>query len=380
MTSKRALPSPLHRKSATRPKIQDVARAAGVSLGTVSAVLNGKSVVKEDTRRSVQEAIKALGYHPDPYARNLPRRTTQVLGVIVSNLINPFFSELAQAIETEAARFGYQIALTATNFSPETHLSAVQQFVSARVAGIAVMTSERNLVAQQLLANSGVPSTFLDVGKRLANCTNIRIDSRGGMKATVEHLLELGHRDLLFLRNSQETSGPPLLSHRMREQGFATAVKACGLSGLNVHVLDAVGPGAEAGEAAVNSAIDAFYFSAVIAVTDMVALGACRGLQQRGFRIPGDVSVVGFDNTFLSQFLSPALTTVNIERAQLSEIVVRELLSRSQSTLTHKSISMPTQLIKRESTAAPNHDRRLKLRFGKLARGGNSAYGANGLL
>ena len=287
--------------------------------------------------------------------------------MILSNLINPFFSELAEAVEKEAAKFGYQIALTATNFSPEAHLDAVQQFVSSRVAGIAVLTSESNVVAQQMLAKSGVRSTFLDVGKPSENCTNIKIDSRGGMKATVEHLLELGHRDLLFLRNSQKTSGPPLLSHQMRDQGFAAAINACGLSDLKVNVLDAIGPGAEAGETAITSALDQFYFTAVVAVTDMVALGAYRGLQQRGFHIPGDVSVVGFDNTYISRFLSPSLTTVNIERTQLSEIVVRELLSREQISSAKKSIRVPTNLITRESTAAPNRDSRLTRRFQKVA-------------
>lgn len=366
MTSKMASRLAPRDKGFTRPKIQDVARAAGVSLGTVSAVLNGKSVVKEQTRQSVQEAIAKLGYHPDLYASNLARRSTRVLGVIVSNLINPFFSELAEAIEGEAAKFDYQIALTATNFSPEAHLAAVKQFMSARVAGIAVMTSERNIVAQQLLAQSGVRSTFLDVGKPSANCTNIKIDLRGGMKATVEHLLALGHRDLLFVRNSQKAGGPPLLSHKMRDQGFAAAIQSCGLEDLRVHVLDAIGSGAEAGETAIVSALETFSFTAVIAVTDMVALGVYRGLQQQGLRIPEDVSVVGFDNTYISRFLSPSLTTVNIERTQLSEIVVRTLLSPEENSSSRRSLSMPTNLVARESTAKPNRDGRLRASFAKF--------------
>lgn len=360
MTSPKTPPAIQRSKSVTRPKIQDVARVAGVSLGTVSAVLNGKSVVKGETRQHVQDAIAKLGYHPDLHARNLRRRTTRVLGVVVSNLINPFFSELAQAIEIEAARFGYQIALTATNFSPEAHLAAVEQFVSARVAGIAVMTSECSLVAQEVLARSGVPSTFLDVGKPSVNCTNIKIDLCGGMKATVEHLLGLGHRDLLYIRNSQKASGPPLLSHHMRDQGFAAAMNACGFKDLKVSILDAIGPGAEAGETAIASALDRFDFTAVIAVTDMVALGTCRGLQQRGLRIPEDVSVVGFDNTYISRFLSPSLTTVDIERKKLSEIVVKELLSSGPRTAPRKPIFMPTNLVIRESTAAPSRDGFLK--------------------
>ncbi len=357
----------LPRRSVARPKIQDVARAAGVSLGTVSAVLNGKSVVKEVTRQHVLDAIAKLGYHPDLYASNLARRGTRVLGVIVSNLINPFFSELAEAIEVEAARFGYQIALTATNFSPEAHLAAVQQFLSARVAGIAIMTSERNLVAQQILMKSDVPCTFLDVGKASANFTNVKIDSRGGMRATVEHLLELGHQDLLFLRNSQQGIGPALLSHQMRDQGFTAAINGCGLSNLNVNVVDAIGPGAGAGESAIALALEQFHFTAVVAVTDMVALGVYRGLQQRGLRIPQDVSVVGFDNTYISRFLWPSLTTVDIERTRLSEIVVESLLSSGSIRGARRAVSMSTNLIVRESTSGPNLGSRRTLSSQKLA-------------
>ena len=338
-------------RTAARPKIGDVAKLAGVSLGTVSAVLNDNGRASLATRERVQAAIASLGYRPDLYASNLARRQTQILGVVVSNLQNPFFAETAQAIEEEAVRHGYQISLMATNFSPKQHRAAVTQLLGARLAGIAVVTSEHDDVSYDLVLSSGVPSVFLDVGKGTANSSSIRVDSRGGMQSIVSHLLQLGHRDLLFVRNSQQVNGRPLLSHKLRNQGFAAAIRACSMRGLTTHVVDLRGPGADAGESAIAQTIDALHYTAVIAITDLVAMGVYRGLQSRKVRIPDDVSVVGFDNTYFSRFLTPPLTTVDVPRDELSRAVIAALLGRTQEKA--ELIHLPTRLVLRESTAPP---------------------------
>ncbi len=336
-----------------RPKIQDVASRVGVSLGTVSAVLNGNGRVSQATRDRVQEAIRDLGYRPDLYASNLARRQTQVLGVVVSNLQNPFFAETAQAIEDEAARHGFQISLMATNFSPEQHRAAVTQLLGARLAGLAVMTSEHDNQSRNLILANGLPAVFLDVGKPTETASVIRVDSRGGMKSAVEHLLDLGHRNLLFVRNSQKSSGQSLLSHKLRDQGFKAAIRLCDVDGLTSTVVDVHGPGADAGEVAIHSILASrggnIPFTAVIAVTDMVAMGVYRGLQSCKIRIPEDVSVVGFDNTYFSRFLHPPLTTVDVSRSELSRLTVAALLGKNPGKLQ----SLPTTLVLRESTAVP---------------------------
>ena len=322
----------------------------GVSLGTVSAVLNDNGRVSEATRERVRAAIASLGYRPDLYASNLARRQTQLLGVIVSNLQNPFFAETAQAVEEEAARHGYPISLMATNFSREQHRTAVQQLLGARIAGLAVLTSESDLWSRKLVLASGVPAVFLDVGQPSGALSVLRVDSRGGMRAAVEHLIELGHRDLLYVRNSQKRTGPPLLSHGLRDKGFAAAVSACAFEGLRTHVLDVHGPGADAGEQAVAEVFGRVPFTAVIATTDMVAMGVYRGLQARCVRIPDEVSVVGFDNTYFSRFMNPPLTTVDVPRAELSELVVSALLRNGATGL----LELRTRLVLRGSTAPPS--------------------------
>ena len=333
----------------SRPKIGDVAFLAGVSLGTVSAVLNGKGRVSDETRQRVQEVITRLGYRPDFYASNLARRESRLLGVVVSNLQNPFFAETAQAVEEEAARHGYQTSLMATNFSPEQHRAAVTHLLDARIAGIAILTSENDSLSRELVRASGVPAVFLDFGRPERHLSTLRVNSRGGMRAAVEHLIQLGHRELLYVQNSQKANGPSLLSHRLRQQGFGAAVRECAISGLRTHIVDIRGPGADAGEQAIASVFPSARYTAIIAMTDVVAMGIYRGLQSRGFTIPFDVSVVGFDNSYFSRFLNPPLTTVDVPRGELSRLVVQSLLGNTSGKL----LRLSTELVLRSSTASP---------------------------
>jgi len=336
-----------------RPKIQDVAKLAGVALSTVSAVLNAKNIVSDGTRQRVLEAIEKLEYRPDFYASNLARRQTNVFGLIVSSLLDPFFAETAQAIESEARLHGIEVSLVATNFSPELLRGAVRQMLDARVAGIAVMTSEYDQQAYEMITENGIASVFLDVGRPSDLSTNIHVDTRGGMIAAVEHLIALGHRDLLLVHNSIEGGSQPLLSHRYRNQGFSAAIQSSGVEGMRSHVVSVPGPETSAGLEAMRSSIGNIPFTAVITTTDLVAMGVYRGLNEHGLRIPEDISVVGFDNTYISEFFSPPLTTIDIPRTELSRLTIKALLAHLKHAKVAKSIQLATKLVVRSSTAAP---------------------------
>ena len=336
-----------------KAKIQDVARLADVSLSTVSAVLNGKNIVSSPTRSRVLEAIETLQYRPDHFASNLARRKTNVFGLIVSDLLNPFFAETAQAMEVEARKHGFGVTLTATNFSPELLREAVGQMLGARIAGIAILTSEYDEEAFKMVQHSQVPSVFLDVGKPGPLSTNIRVDTRAGMMAAVEHLVTLGHRSLLLVRNSSAGVGTALLSHKFRDQGFAAAIKRCSIEGVRSSVVSISGLPAEAGDQGIESAWGKSDFTAVVCTTDLVALGVYRALHRRGARIPEDISVVGFDNTYLSAFLAPPLTSVDIPRKKLSQLVVEALLSTEGRQRSDGTLRLATSLILRNSTAPP---------------------------
>ncbi len=335
-----------------RATIQDVARLAGVSLSTVSAVINGKDIVAKKTRDEILGAIARLNYHPSLYASNLARHKTRQLGLIVSRLINPFFSETAEAFEAEARRRGYLVSLASTDFHPSRLLESVKQMLAMRVAGLAILTSEYEEAAYDLLRTSNTPCVFLDVAKPAKNIGNIRVNTKMGMVHAVSHLVELGHRDILFIRNSQKCAGaPPLLSHFYRNQGFAAALRGRPAAPVNSQIVDVAGPGTQAGLEAIRGLAARRNFTAVVAITDMVALGAYRGLQEAGLRIPEDVSVIGFDNTFFGEFLNPPLTTIDIPRDELSKAAVQMLLEGVGNGMSEMSIA--TRLVLRQSTGPP---------------------------
>jgi DNA-binding LacI/PurR family transcriptional regulator len=335
-----------------RAKIQDVAQLADVALSTVSAVINGKDIVSEDTKRRILEAIERLDYQPSLYASNLARHRTQVLGLIVSNLVNPFFAETAHAFEREAHRHGYQISLLATGFSASQLRACVKQMLGMRVAGLAVLTSEFDEAAFKLLKSANIPSVFLDVGTPGPNVSNIRVDTKGGMRLAVSHLVELGHREILYVRNSQKgDTEPSLMSHQFRNQGFTEAIRKYRGRNVKALVVDFPGPGAIAGSKGIRKALKMGPFTAVVAITDMVALGVYQSLNEAGLKIPEDVSVIGFDNTYLSQFMSPALSTIDIPRKALCELAVEMLLPDTSSKKGGREVLLSTDLIVRKSTA-----------------------------
>jgi LacI family transcriptional regulator len=334
--------------------IQDVAKRAGVALSTVSAVLNRVNVVKPDTHQRILDAIKQLNYHPNLYASNLARRRTRILGLIISDIVNPFFAETARAIEREASTRGYRVSLAVTGFSPVQLRSWVSEMISMRVAGLAVMTSETDLQAQNLISSQGLPSVFLDVGITGKTASNIRVDTRSGLFQSVCHLVELGHKHILFVKNSPlEETQRELLTHKLRHQGFTAAIRKFRNRGVEGIVVDHPGDGPTSGLQAMRDTAGKMPFTAVVAINDSVAIGVYRGLDEAGYEIPKDVSVVGFDNTHFCEFLNPPLTTVNIPRDVLGQMVVSRLIKTAETREYGQELLLGTELVVRESTSTP---------------------------
>ena len=338
-----------------RIKIQDVARLAQVSLSTVSGVLNEKENVRPETRQRVLEVIAQLGYTPNLFASNLARRKTKIIGIIVSDLLNPFFAEIARALDDQARGQGYETFLTSTKFQPEQQCAAVRQMLSLRVAGIAMMTSENDPEAFSLLKSSGTPTVYLDNNHSAPHIGTVRVDKRHGMYLAVQHLLQLGHRRILLVKNSQQDATvPPMHSHMERQIGFEEALREFNSRETDVHIIDEPGEPAAAGLRAVEAALTHYRFTAVVAINDLVALGVLRGLQAAGRSIPQDVSVVGFDDTYLCRFLHPPLTSVATPREDLARSVLQMLFAYIDGA-DHLPVPMlAASIVVRESTSAPS--------------------------
>ena len=335
----------MQRKRTVTMDLEAVAKRAGVSTSTVSRVLNNLDVVKSSTRARVIRAAAELNYHPNLHARSLARGKSRLLGIIVSNLENPFFLDIYRTLESDARSRGYEVVLANTDYQSKQLVASVQLMIGLRVAGLAAIVSEMEEHLIQTLADSRIPVTFYDVGTPQKNITNIRVDYRKGIKKTVSYLNSLGHRRMAFIGH-HSTLGP--ISERRK--AFLDSVSRCSPSG---EAKIFVGPdGPEGGRQATRDLFESgFHPTAVLCVNDFMAVGVLRELRERGLHVPKDISVTGFDNIKLAEFCSPALTTVHIPRDRIGHIIFENIIGdEAGEQVAGREIVIDPELVVRETT------------------------------
>ncbi len=324
--------------------LEQVARRANVSTATVSRVLNNASVVKASTRARVMKAITELRYHPNLHARNLAGGKSRTIGVIVSNMENPFFFDIYKAVESQAHSLGYEVLVANTDYSSEQLVNSIRLMIGRRVEGLAAIVSEMAPELIDELGDSRIPVVFYDVGTPRRNITNIRVNYRRGIEKVVDYLHALGHRKLGFVGH-HAMLGP--INERVKTVLDAVAR----IPELEVRTA-ADSDTLEGGRAAAKALLDTgFQPTALICVNDMMAVGALRELRERGLRVPQDVSVTGFDNVKLSEFAYPALTTVHIPRDRIGHIICERLIeSENKPNAVNPEIVLDPEFMVREST------------------------------
>ena len=326
-------------------KLEDVAKRARVSIATVSRVINNVGPVKNTTRARVQKVIKELKYHPDIHARSLAGGKSRTLGMIVSNLENPFFLDIFRALEADAHRHGYEVVVANTDYRAKQLVSSVHLMMGRRLAGLAVIVSEMEPSLIQELTESNIPIVFYDVGKPAQNITNIKVNYQTGIHKVVKYLYSLGHRRMGFV--GHHTGLEPLLD---RKKSFLETMKTYAGEVEFSTVADRDGP--FGGQQATRQLLaSGFKPSAIICVNDFMALGVIKGLREHGLAVPQDVSLTGFDNISLSEFATPALTTVNIPRDKIGHLAFEALApDHEDSQVRGREFLIDPELVIREST------------------------------
>jgi len=326
--------------------LEKVARRAGVSTATVSRVLNGSGAVKTTTRARVLRAVQALKYSPNLHARSLAGGRSRSLGVIVSNIENPFFLDVYKSVEEAAHAAGYEVFMANTDYRADRLVTSVRLMIGRRVAGLAAIVSEMDRELIREIEGHRIPVVFYDVGTPGRNITNIRVDYRQGMEKVVSHLYSLGHRRLGFLGH-HPTLGP------LNERVKAVRDAATRFTDLRVEAA-ADADSLEGGRKGARALLDSrFRPTALVCVNDLMAVGALRELRARGLRVPEDVSVTGFDNTTLAQFCHPALTTVHIPRDRIGETICASLIHREKGPSRHELVIEPELLLRESTGPAP---------------------------
>jgi LacI family transcriptional regulator len=332
--------------------IHEVAKRAKVSIATVSRTLNNPSTVDPRTAARVLKAVEELRYHPDIYARSLVSGRSRILGLIVSDITNPFFPELVRGFEDVAVQHGYEIMVSSTDYNSARMAVCVRRLLERKVEGVAIMTSEMDRPLIDQLERRKVPTVFLDVGSVHALISNIQVDYAAGINQAVEHLLALGHRRIGFI------SGPlTLKSASIRRTAFLECLTRKGI----LEDEDLVTEGdhmIDGGLAAMSRLLDLPNPpTAVLTSNDLTAIGALRAVHRKGLNVPKDVSVIGFDDIHFAEFTEPPLTTVALSRRELAEKAIFALLKHIEPTSGQPGhgaeYSITPTLVVRQSTCAP---------------------------
>lgn len=329
-----------------RATIIDVARRAGVSIGTVSRVVNTQAG-PEATRRKVLRAVAELNYVPNHVARSLKRRTTEQIALVVPDIANPVYVAMAKAIQQEAKDRGYRLSLMSTDDAPGEEDFALDSLEQRRVDGLIICSLKptRKLVKRL----EGVRERICVVGRVPveAQVDNVRVDSTAGAQAAVQHLLDAGRRTIGFINGAPET-----VPAETRSTGYRRALEENGLQ-----VDEELVVSGEFSMAGGYRAIDRLLagrrdLDAIFCANDVIALGALRRLRELGTSVPAQIALVGMDDIELGKISTPTLSTVSLlaeERGRLAaEMLLERLLGAAPEE--PRKITFTPRLIVREST------------------------------
>lgn len=330
--------------------MKDVAERSGVSVTTVSHVVNGTRYVSEEVRLRVERVMEEIGYRPNVLARGLRRGEATLLGLVVPDATNPYFAEIARAVADACSERGYAVIVCNSDGRRDREKEAVEVLAANRVGGIFLVNvgvTERDAA---LFEGLDIPMVMLDREIPGIAVDSIQIDNAHGGRQATEHLLALGHRRIACI------AGPSQVSPSAdRVTGYRQALEASGV---------AFDPGlVERGDFTPSSGYDCARSlmarkkrpTAIFACNDLMAFGAITALAESGLSVPGDVSVVGFDDIALAAYFNPPLTTVAQPRLEMGRAAARILLERMRDgTLPRRRpVLMNTTLVVRHSSGSP---------------------------
>ena len=330
-------------------RIKDVAREAGVSTATVSHVINETKYVTDTTRQKVKDAIEKLNFYPNAHARSLASGRSNIIGLLVSDISNPFFPELIKSIEAAAFEHGYNVMLFNTNYDAKRAADHVRRLIELKVAGVALMTAELEPELIEELIRKQVRAVFNDLGTVTEYMSNIILDYALGIDEAVRHLVSLGHQRIVHIAGLSR-----IYSGNVRRDAFIDAMKRY-LPNSQTPMIFQGDFRFESGRMAATELLDLKKLpTAIIAANDMMALGAMQELKANGLTIPQDISIIGFDDIAFASLCEPPLTTVCSPRVEIGRRAIEALMTTIESpNLSGVEIRIPTYLITRKSTAPP---------------------------
>nr|WP_296834437.1 LacI family DNA-binding transcriptional regulator [uncultured Marvinbryantia sp.] len=333
--------------------IYDIAREAGVSASTVSRVINHKPGIREETRRRIQKLLEEYDYTPDIAARGLATQATRFIGILIEDIRVSHHTESAYVIEQEMTRRGYTCITFSTGPDSSSKAKYIQILEQRRVEGVILIGSmfandEVRRSLERCLAD--IPVMLVNGEMDLPNVYSVLIDEERGTEECVKMLVEKGCRRLVYL---MDVTTP---SNIKKQRGFCTGLLRCGLEAGEDYIFTApdadTSPGGSIrrGRQGTCRLLESVpEVDGIICATDLLAIGCLQELQKRGIAVPGQVSLIGIDNTLYGQLCTPALTTLDNKMAQVSLSAARMLLDVLDGRTVNQKLMLFTEIIRRES-------------------------------
>ena len=327
--------------------MRDVARQAGVSIKTVSRVVNDQGEIADTTRQRVLEAIEDLGYRPSRVARALVTQRTNTIGLVVGDITNPFFPEIARGVQDAAQSADYNVFLCNTDGNPQQERSTLESLADHGVDGIIVYPSYESIKNLTTFAAHYRPLVVVNYPFDHSDVALIMVDNRKGARLAVDHFVNKGHANIGMLTGIQSSS----LDKVRRIQGFKDALCAHNLPVVEDWIVPGTDPTFESGYKTTQNLLQEHpQITAIFAYNDLLALGAIRACNDMGLNVPNDCAIIGFDNIQWAATSTPKLTTVRVDKYELGRRSMNRILEMlEQPDAVFPKISLDVELVVRES-------------------------------
>lgn len=328
--------------------IYDVAREANVSMATVSRVVNKNPNVKPSTRKKVLDTIERLNYRPNAVARGLASKKTTTVGAIIPDISSVFFAELARGIEDIATMYNYNIILSNSDQNKQKELQLMDTMLEKQVDGILFMGGNITEEHEKEFANASIPVVLAATYSDSEKIPSVNIDYEAAAYEGTKLLIEKGHKDIAFISSKEEVN-----VNSFKFKGFSKALAEASLE-INQDFIIKDNFTYDGGISAVNKLLDLDKKpTAVFAASDEMAVGVIHGVQDRGYSVPDDLEVIGFNNTRLAQMVRPTLSTIVQPMYDIGAVAMRLLtkyMNKEESEEAETKVVLPHRIIERDST------------------------------
>ncbi len=325
--------------------MRDVAERAGVSPATVSRVLNKTQYISPDTEQRVLEVVRELNYYKNVHARRLSTGQSNLFGLVISEIANPYFPEIIRGFQAAAWDRGFDVLLFNTEYSPARTASVIRKLIESDVRGVAIMTSSVDQNMTSDLTAAGVGVVFCNLGPPGRLISNISIDYQRGISQAIEHVVALGHRRAAVIAGPSDNRTAITIRHAL-------------IAGLKRHKLNPLpvidcNYRIDSGASAVRAILSRSERpTAIFCGSDLIAMGAMNALEEEGVQVPDDISVIGIDDISFAFLARPPLTTISVPRERLG-VIAFEALQKVLKLKRQKGADyyLGTELVVRKSTA-----------------------------